>query len=321
MKTNEIKETDIEKIFNEMRKSARISLFFRMKMFFRLRKKAKEKEMEWRTGFFPWKKALAGAVCAIFIFAGTGAFAYANPSVSNGTVLYPLKQAIEKVEEKFQRTSEEKITFHAKMMEKRIEEGEKLAERGIEDKETIEMITNEFNQSIAEVDALEEEGKREDTLRFIQKQLKKDKIEALGELEEGIPPQIFDKRREVYGQMNERIGEHFNFIEMRIQGGNNENNQPQIINPKTPPAPANRIPLPAVRQNGIPPENQPFINEQNQVNINKLPTQPAQPFNGQQQTKPISGEPLTLNYKPVNQPKDTLKKATVHTTNFPQEPK
>lgn len=348
MKQNDIQEADIERLLSKIGENARISTMFRMKMWWRLRKKAKE--MEPRRGFFVWQRALTGAVCTVFIFAGTGAFAYASPSVSNGTILYPLKRAIEEVEGKFQRTEEEKIVFHSRMMEKRIEETEHLAERGIEDTETIEMITNEFNQSIAGVDTLEEISRQEDTLRLIQKRLKKDQIEELAELKEGIPPPIFDKRRGAYNQMNERIREHFNFIETRIKRDaipenyekNMIRNPQRIMNPKTPFMPTNKIQLPVINPGAKPSGTSPFTSEPEQIN-KPVMEQPVQPFNSpkQQQMQPMTGEPQPqpqpqpqlqpqpqpqlqpqpLNQKQVNLKQDTLNKATVRTQNPVSKPR
>jgi hypothetical protein len=58
-------------------------------------------------------------VLAILGSLGTGAFAYASPRVATGSVLYPLKQNIEKLEEKIKITPTAKAKFYLKQLQRR----------------------------------------------------------------------------------------------------------------------------------------------------------------------------------------------------------
>jgi chromosome segregation ATPase len=50
---------------------------------------------------------------------GTGAYAYSSSSVTEGTLLYPVKQNLENMEEKIQLTPEAKARFYLKKIERR----------------------------------------------------------------------------------------------------------------------------------------------------------------------------------------------------------
>lgn len=60
------------------------------------------------------------------LFFGTSAYAYSSNDVTEGTVLYPVKRSIERVEMRFVSSEEGRAAFHAKMYERRINEIEKL---------------------------------------------------------------------------------------------------------------------------------------------------------------------------------------------------
>lgn len=62
---------------------------------------------------------------------GTGGFAYASPLVNSEHVLYPMKLGIEQVEGKFYKTPKSKAQYHARMMERRIQEGEAMLKNQI----------------------------------------------------------------------------------------------------------------------------------------------------------------------------------------------
>ena len=60
---------------------------------------------------------------------GTGVYAYVSPDVTDGTPLYPVKQTLEKVEEKLQNTPEKKAEFYLKKIARREAEAQVLAAR------------------------------------------------------------------------------------------------------------------------------------------------------------------------------------------------
>ncbi len=70
--------------------------------------------------------SIAGIVLAGSV--GTGAYAYTSPDVTEGHPLYPLKQTIEKVEEKTQSSPEAKAQFYLKQLARR-EAEKKVLER------------------------------------------------------------------------------------------------------------------------------------------------------------------------------------------------
>lgn len=70
--------------------------------------------------------AMPIAGMAVVTLMGTGTFAYASADVNSTHVLYPTKIAIENVESVFHRSPESKARYHARMMERRIDEGEAM---------------------------------------------------------------------------------------------------------------------------------------------------------------------------------------------------
>ncbi len=62
----------------------------------------------------------AGVAAILMALSGTtGAYAYQSPSVTPDSPLYNVRQAVENVEERFQRTPEKRAEFHARMAERR----------------------------------------------------------------------------------------------------------------------------------------------------------------------------------------------------------
>lgn len=77
-------------------------------------------------------KGAALAVVATLLIGSTGAYAYVSPEVTEGTALYPLKQAVETVEEAIKITPEAKAKFYLKQIKRREREKEKLAGTNIQ---------------------------------------------------------------------------------------------------------------------------------------------------------------------------------------------
>ncbi|MDG1949271.1 MAG: hypothetical protein P8J32_00400 [bacterium] len=70
--------------------------------------------------------ATVGMTSLVVVFMmGTGVYAYESPAVTEGHPLHFLKDGIENVQEGFARTPEERAEFHTRMMERRLEEGER----------------------------------------------------------------------------------------------------------------------------------------------------------------------------------------------------
>lgn len=77
-------------------------------------------------------KGAALAVVVTLLIGSTGAYAYVSPEVTEGTALYPLKQAVESVEEAIKITPESKAKFYLKQIKRREREKEKLAGTNIQ---------------------------------------------------------------------------------------------------------------------------------------------------------------------------------------------
>ncbi len=80
-------------------------------------------------------KVGAFAVVLLILAGGGGAYAYSSPTVTEGNPLYPVKKAIEKVEEITKVTPEAKVKFYLKTIARREAEKEQLEqeENKIED--------------------------------------------------------------------------------------------------------------------------------------------------------------------------------------------
>ena len=171
-------EKKLEKMLKKARKSVRISRFFKIRTWWKLQRRYKQLYGH-HHGFFTWQKTFAMGFASIFIFTGaTGAYAYTSPSVTNGTILYPVKRAIEQVEERLQKTDEEIAEFHAKMMDRRIAEAEILERRGAINTETMDDISSNFYEIVRRPNRLEE-TKRDEMLERINFKLgEREKVEA-----------------------------------------------------------------------------------------------------------------------------------------------
>lgn len=60
---------------------------------------------------------------------GTGAYAYYSPEVTEGSMLYPVKNTIEKIEEKTKRNPEAQAKFYLKQLQRREAEKKRLEEK------------------------------------------------------------------------------------------------------------------------------------------------------------------------------------------------
>ncbi len=73
------------------------------------------------------KTAIGFAIMIPMLSVGTSVYAYSSPSVTEGTVLYPVKQSLEKVQLRFVQSPEARAEFHTTMLERRIQEAEILS--------------------------------------------------------------------------------------------------------------------------------------------------------------------------------------------------
>ncbi len=82
-------------------------------------------------GMSPFMKYSAVGMCAFTLLfgMGTGVYAYSSPDVVEGDTLYPVKSGIEQVEGAMAFTPDQKARYHAKMMQRRVQEAEHLQGR------------------------------------------------------------------------------------------------------------------------------------------------------------------------------------------------
>lgn len=94
---------------------------------------------------------------------GTSAYAYSSPEVTDDTLLYPLKQSIEKVEEHLQTTSEKKTQFYLKQLARREAERQVLLNKNkkIEHVESkIKQVKKQLTSMVEKISTSTSEGKR-----------------------------------------------------------------------------------------------------------------------------------------------------------------
>ena len=96
--------------------------------------------------------AVAGMASLLVVLGtGTSVYAYDSPTVSDGHPLYSIKQGIERIEERFAATPEMRAEFHAKMMERRMAEAERLDESKEQIPQILESAAAELDLSVDEL--------------------------------------------------------------------------------------------------------------------------------------------------------------------------
>jgi hypothetical protein len=163
-------------------------------------------------------------VASVFLAAGAGvgAYAYTSPEVTNGTVLYPVKQALEKVEEATKHTPEAKAAFYVKQIERREAEErvvkKKSAPKAVRAK-TIEKQIEDLNEKLEQTDVSTTSLQKDPVLaRKLEKQLtkRKERLEKSLEQEQRAPQQEQEQEQEESTQA-EASREHLKNIEKQLQ--------------------------------------------------------------------------------------------------------
>jgi hypothetical protein len=142
--------------------------------------------------------AVAAGVVLLVICTGTGAYAYTSPDVTEGTILYPIKQNIENVEEKLQITPEAKAKFLLKKIQKREQEAVVMQKKGGKNLEAVENQISQTEDKLAKTEkVLEKIQSRDGKLRD---EIKK-RLENTAELRK----QRLEQRSERLNQIRDRI--------------------------------------------------------------------------------------------------------------------
>lgn len=141
---------------------------------------------------------VALAVVTFFVSSGVGVYAYNSSGVTEGTALYPIKKAIEKVEEKTKKTPEAKARFYLKQIDRREAEKrilEKKNKKEIQLYQLEEKIKNNENKLLEITEQLASSTLKDELKQRLEKhQLKlKEKIEKTEDKIETINLKLKEK--------------------------------------------------------------------------------------------------------------------------------
>lgn len=117
------------------------------------------------------KTAIGFAIILPCLMGGTSAYAYSSSSVTEGSVLYPVKRGIETVRVHFAVTPEDRAVIHLQLYERRLDEAERLSEARALMIQALNDAVDEDDQvsglaEAVEIDALMREKFAQDLLRI-----------------------------------------------------------------------------------------------------------------------------------------------------------
>lgn len=137
-----------------------------------------------------FRYAFAPLALALLLGVGTASYAYASPSVSEGHMLFPLKEGVENVEKNFYRTPEAKVYYQVRVLHRRADEARYMIDRGnptviiLERVPQAVQITEEQIEAAKKAKELEDEHRkaaREETKAVLQDFRKKVENAAIEE--------------------------------------------------------------------------------------------------------------------------------------------
>ncbi len=100
-------------------------------------------------------KGLVAAMVLVLIFSATSIFAYASDSVVPGNIIYPLKKAVEKIEQNIAPNKTAKIAAYEKQSVRRLEEAVNLSQKNSSTtpatKNVKTSVSNNIEKNISEV--------------------------------------------------------------------------------------------------------------------------------------------------------------------------
>ena len=130
----------LEKILNSISQDAKPDKNFEQMLKVRLRERFYTQYEAPKNPFLKrmWRfKTLVTSTIVLALFSTTTIYAYNNDSVTNGSILYPLKRSTENVEELLATTPQAKTDHYNKMAKRRMRELAILENRGVIDQATI----------------------------------------------------------------------------------------------------------------------------------------------------------------------------------------
>lgn len=135
---NNYTEKQVEKMLNKLVQEAKPAKEFQKRLEMQLEERFAKKSHEnnfWNS-LFRFKLRFAGAL-AVIILTSTTIYAYNSDSVVRGDLLYPLKNATERVEGFFARTPERRTLYYEKMAKRREAEIRNMKKEDLHYRETV----------------------------------------------------------------------------------------------------------------------------------------------------------------------------------------
>jgi hypothetical protein len=114
--------------------------------------------------------AVGVASVTLFFGMGTGVYAYESPSVVDGHPLYFMKRGMESMELRLAVTPEARARHHAKMLDRRMSEAERLFDSGETVDALLQTAADELDLTVRELEA---DGRDPETRRAIVERLRK----------------------------------------------------------------------------------------------------------------------------------------------------
>lgn len=190
---------DVKKQFSEQRESVSPSSEFEQRLWQRLDAEFVS-AIPTRKSRRSLRYAVSIVAVVVIFFGGTGAYAYASPSVAPDSTLYPVRKGIESVEAVLHRSPEGKAAFHARMAERRAAELERFPDFETQLRENIQ---DRVERGDIELDRLhhkpevrERYHKRFETLREAHLLERIDEAVENGDIDEVAAEQIKERIQE-----------------------------------------------------------------------------------------------------------------------------
>ncbi len=163
-------------------------------------------------------KVGAFAVVILLLTASGGAFAYSSPEVTEGTALFTVKEAIEKVEEVTKVTPEAKAKFYLKKIERREAEQEVIKKKMpvVEIRKEIRKIEKDIKVEEKEKVKTEIE---EQKIRRTEKSIERaeEKLEKARQILEKTESKNVRLREEVKNKVEQRLQKRKRQLEIKIE--------------------------------------------------------------------------------------------------------
>jgi|GEM_PF-6133001 len=136
--------------------------------------------------FLPRRALVTALVVVLLLSVGSSAYAYDSPEVVEGHPLHFLKDKIEKLEGKIKFTPEQRAAWHLKMQERRMEEGEYMADHKKMNNQIFQKGINEMHKGFEECQKISIKEKRQMMFEKLS-MMEKTQIEMLQRIKPDLP--------------------------------------------------------------------------------------------------------------------------------------